>query len=79
MSQREPTDEELEALEIIQRGAGAFRLVPVRYCGEYRYALGVEQDVGTDGQVIRIVALLIEHDSDKDKFETDEVNNLDLN
>jgi hypothetical protein len=78
MSHREPTADELEALDNFQRGNGPFCLVPVVYNGEFRYAIAKGTQLLV-GEALKILAVCVDYDLDKDKFDVPAENNIDIN
>lgn len=75
MDHRNPTEEELNSLEAIKETPETLELIPIVYRGEARYALGLPMGIG----VVKLLAICVEYDSDKDKIDAVQINNLDRN
>lgn len=75
---RSPTAEEVDVLRAVSSGNSAFILIPVKYRGDFRYALAVKS-TSTVGVEYQVLAICVDGELDNGFFSEIESNSLELN
>ena len=77
---REPTNEEHGVLTTANSHKQSFFLVPVKYRGEFRYALAVKSTLpNVEAPTFQVLAICVDATLDEGLFSSPEQNLLELN